>query len=83
MRDLGGGYLGIGIGVEGEELEEGSCGGGAEGREENRLSPGSDGILAIVTALCLSLRERDKAELPLAFSQIFSSLGFGGKCNSL
>ncbi|KAG6601511.1 Ubiquitin-40S ribosomal protein S27a, partial [Cucurbita argyrosperma subsp. sororia] len=49
MRDLGGGYLGIGMGVEGVEAEEGSCGGGAEGREENRWRPGSDGILAIVT----------------------------------
>lgn len=69
MRDLGGGYLGIGMGVEGEEtdVDVGSCGGGgggAEGREEKRFSPGSDGKVAIVTDLQYSTRflERDREE---------------------
>lgn len=46
----GGGYLGVGIGGEGEAevvLEFGSFGGGFEGSEEKRLKPGSDATMAM------------------------------------
>jgi hypothetical protein len=45
----GGGYLGIGMGGEGgvEVVIVGSFGGGAEGREEKRLRPGSDDAVMI------------------------------------
>lgn len=54
----GGGYLGIGMGGEGDDEEEeeevdcGSFGGGEEGREEKRLSPGNEATMAMeITAL--------------------------------
>lgn len=47
LRDFlrGGGYLGMGMGGEGEVVDVGivrSLGGGVEGREEKRLRPESD-----------------------------------------
>lgn len=44
----GGGYLGMGMGMGGVEvLIVGSFGGGVEGREEKRLRPRSDAIMAM------------------------------------
>lgn len=48
MRE--GGYLGIGIGGEGEDEVDGGCsfgGGGVEGREEKRVRPRRDAKIAI------------------------------------
>lgn len=56
---LGGGYLGTGIGGEGwvDLVIVGSFGGGVEGREENRLPPGSeDAIMMAITERMLLLR---------------------------
>lgn len=48
FRLRGGGYLGIGMGGEGEGVHEVvSFWGGFEGREERRLSPGSDARIGI------------------------------------
>lgn len=48
----GGGYLGIGMGGEGDEVDCGSFGGGDEGREEKRLRPGSEATIAIEIPGC-------------------------------